>query len=1307
MTSVKDQFTSRIIPDFFEPDSHIDTDQLEIDRIHILSGASSNEDIIAVCYKSSPNISFYNVEGNLLDVDHYLPDFYKEQDSVTALKVIENLKNINPNTIRAKRSFAKLLRETYEAGNDKLALGLIKKFGLETSVDTVEKLKETLGFSGTDLEFKDKLESYYPSFRDFLVALILHQQGSLNRHVHFTHQDNIIITTLNKGSGVAVLIETQDVNGDLLPPNKWNIVRTKSAEELSRILVFRSPDIRAFFESDGYESSYVTQRYVLHDLINKVEIDSRLDETDNLLKLDVVNECIQTLISDENIIVVLSNENEVTIVNSNNSVVPKKWPKKIVIPSETIWMQADENLTMLFAMNVDHELIVYDISQAHAEEIERLGVFNVGFKITQHGDLIVRSLADNSLKFIKTNANDIIPEDNNQNLTKIFADLSHLFKGENIFTRTRYALDITKVETGKKEKEEQIPSAIEVAKHEFESNIESMLASSKSEYETLLDIQNKISIARQNITDELSFKASEEGINLVGQRLKKTINSIVKPSETRVQKMLETLRAEKIMEEMHSIDQKIEQMEDPSEYKDLLNKVRAFEEEIQVMSIDAKSKFYPEFKTIQKQLDEIFAEQISDDGNALFTFLNGEIEQVEKAIEETYDLRQLELLMSTHPAALELLDIIKQPFVLQTFAKGNTLSPAGIQKRLFLAVEQRKSELMAEEERKKEEAHAARIQFVSMIKEAIVHFVNNHTGGFSDLELKSSAAYKQIQKDVSKLETSFADLRTAIDLRRKLEQLILEKSRSRLERMVAVEGKYAYVQNDPDLFIDMDNANMSFPKWSLELIEKSEGSYWVTFIRDSDLEMYRPSTTDNLRAKKSFEILEDEYQEFFEHYDAYKSREDYGLVHAIWAVSENKNEASEFPQFNQNEINEALPKSSVARKALRCCLELSKRDHEERNRERAVPSIALDFIDETPFFQAKLKEFLIKAKLQLMSGSGILLLTGPPSTGKSAFLKFAAALMNREYFEHASDKWQTKNSLVTAIKFGENGPYSVPAGFTKAITTPYSLVNIEEIKEWPEALRKSLNPFFAGSKFFIAPDGTRYRIGENILLCAATNLGSMYRQDDEPFTSDFWSRIEVVEYNYADEEVSRDYLKSLESPKKSNLITIQDVVRDNFKLHLAPSKPKEKAAYIAQQLIEFTLLPKADESIKRENLHNHIQNFFTNAPKNPSKNSSAVKVSLKRLPDLQGYTALEFFDLYDHYVNGDNLRSSKLSRMQVSNTKRYTQLKVIFLCLRYIEGCLRKLREIFYATAGQSEIEGTNREFIKCVYLLGLIGKLK
>jgi hypothetical protein len=102
----------------------------------------------------------------------------------------------------------------------------------------------------------------------------------------------------------------------------------------------------------------------------------------------------------------------------------------------------------------------------------------------------------------------------------------------------------------------------------------------------------------------------------------------------------------------------------------------------------------------------------------------------------------------------------------------------------------------------------------------------------------------------------------------------------------------------------------------------------------------------------------------------------------------------------------------------------------------------------------------------------------------------------------------------------------------------------------------------------------------------------------------------------------------------------------------------------------------------------------------------AAKVGLRRLKVLQGYSTKEFFELYNHFINGKTLRTRKLSMLQNRNVDKYENLKVVMLCLRYMEGCLRKLREQFYATAGQTEIEGTNREFIKAVHLLDLMGKI-
>lgn len=1307
--TIADQFTFQKSPNYFEQDTHIHVQGLTIYKVHVLAGATPEQDIILVEYKDSPNLSFYDAEGKLVDIDHYLPDEYKAADMTGADTVISNLRGLNINKAKNSRDFKELLDATMIAGRDNLADGLKIKFGFTTD-ETVEKAFFEKFNIRARVNIQKQIGQQFRHFYHFLESYILLQQRLQSSYIHITPMDNIIITPLNKRSGVAVIMETQDAENQLLPPNKWSITRTQDVATFEQALVFRSDDIKSFFDTDGNTEVRATNRYKLYHSPNEIAIDSLLDNTDNLLKVSLINNCFQVLHSDSNIIVALSNERELTIVNTHRSIVPHKWPKKVVLPEEMQWMRVDENLCTAFVQNLQGEILVLDITTDHPIEIARFGKYAPGYDLDQSGDLLVKELEVNQLVKIETNVIELEIPYEQRNLVTVLGNLSHLFKGQSLFTKKQFAKIVTE-EKVKKAKKALLPKAFQGAKYDFETNVEHKLVAAGNDYETLLKIQNQIAIARQNIAEELSTAAEKEGVFLVGQRLQSTINSIIGPAEKRVRNLVEESRAAVILAETKAFQWQIQRMTDPDGYRTILNTVRQFHEELLGMLSENRATVFTEFKAIQEELDHTFSEQIAKDGTALQTFITGEIEQIETAIANTHDPRQLEILISTHPASLELMSLLKQPFILQNIAKERSLSPAGIQKRLYESVAKRKAALRAEIEKKAAEKNSAKQQLATMIRASIDFFVKNHTGGFADLELSQNATYKQILRDILKVERTFQDIRLAIDLRRRLERKILERNRADLEKMVAYEGKYAYIQNDPDLYVDMDANIRNFPKWDMDILEKKGvlDTYLITFIRDTDLQVYRPSTTDNLKAGRAFEIKEVEYDTFAADYEKYSSENHtYEFIHAVWRVAIGRNKAKDFPQFEKDSLNALLPNTTISQKALRCALEKKYRENLERTRIRNVPKISPEFIDETPYFQHKMQEFIIKSKLQLVHGAGLILLSGPPSTGKSAFLKFIAATMNREYFEHAADKWQTKNSLVTAIKFGEFGPYQTPAGFTKAITTPYSLINIEEVKEWPEALRKSLNPFFAGSDIFEAPDGIRYPIGDNILMCAAANLGSMYRQDDEPFTADFWSRVEVVEYDYAPEKVGRTYLDNIHKPVRDRLLTMQDLIRQYFSYTEAPDDVSKRAAYFAQQFLEFSLLPKTDEKVKRDNLRSYIREYFQSPDVLESVQDfspeEAAKVALRRLKAFQGYTVKEFFDLYDHFVNGQHLRTRRLAHLQTADVERYQYLHFLTLSLRYLEGSLRRLRIQFYRTAGQTEIEGTNREFIKCVHLLELLG---
>lgn len=1310
MPALREQFAFHPLPGHFEPDPHHEVQGLEVTRVKVLHGETAADDILVVNYQGSPALSFYNTRGRLIDVDHYLPDHYVDVDADSAKQVIKNLRGTTVSSLATATDFRPALDTILEVGDRSLARGLQLQYGLESSATDEALFKTKIGFAeGTVNDLKDLLVSRFGNLQAFLRAYLSDKMTEGNGYVHFTPHDNIIITTLNKRSGLSVIIETQDADGLLLPPSRWLITRTQDEQQLQRALVFRSQDIKDFFGADGYETTFRTERYLLVERQDTLEIDSLLDNTNNLLQVNLTNACYQTLASDRDVIVALSGPREVAVINTHRSVVPGKWTRTIKLPKEVARVRADENLATLFAQLPSGEVVVYDITDPQAVEIASLGSFAPGMEVDAQGSVIVKELNGQELLKIKTNAPDLEIPGDQQNFTRAFKNLSHLFRGESLFTKTSFARPVT--ELREEDTSRKLPSAVEAARYDFETSVDHMLVDAGQDFQLLLDVQQKIAIARTNIGEELTRVAEEEDILLVGQRLQSTINNIVRPSERRVKALVETTRAQQIISEARRFREQLTDLQDPSAYRTILNSVRAAAAELAAMTTGDVAEVITEFKAIELELNDTFSRQIAEDGNKLQAFITKEIEQIEAAIGNTHELRQLENVLSTHPAAVELLSLLKQPFVLQSIASEQRLSPAGIQARLHLAVEQRRQQLLQEQARREAEVDAAKLQLATMIKESIDFFVANHSGGFSDIELAKTAAYQEILRDTGKLENQFADVRLARELRQRLERRILERNREDLEKMVAFEGKYAFIQNDPNLFVDLNSTIQQFPAWELDLVEKKgqPGTYQVIFIRTSDREVFRPGTKDNLEAAGAYQITEEESGDFLKAFATFASGENaFAFLDALWEVANARRQPADYPQYKPATIKAMLPQGKAHHKALGCAREKKYREHLERERKRNVPVITPEFIDETPYFQYKLREFILKAKLQLTTGAGVILLSGPPSTGKSAFLKFMAAVMNREYFEHASDKWQTKNSLVTAIKFGENGPYTTPAGFTKAITTPHSLLNIEEIKEWPEALRKSLNPFFAGSDVFVAPDGTAYKIGDNILLCAAANLGAIYRQDDEPFTADFWSRIEVVEYDYSPHEIDREYYEALHQPRKNSFLTMKDLARDFFDYREAPADPDHRARYLSEKFLKFLLLPKADERVKRDNLRHHIDQYFQLENQSIERTilgpEEAAKVALRRLRDFQGYSAQDFFDLYDHFINGESLRSARLAKLQTADVKLYEHLRVQVLCIRYLEGCLRHLRQRFYSSAGQTEIEGTNREFINAVHLLGLVG---
>jgi uncharacterized protein (DUF2225 family) len=84
----------------------------------------------------------------------------------------------------------------------------------------------------------------------------------------------------------------------------------------------------------------------------------------------------------------------------------------------------------------------------------------------------------------------------------------------------------------------------------------------------------------------------------------------------------------------------------------------------------------------------------------------------------------------------------------------------------------------------------------------------------------------------------------------------------------------------------------------------------------------------------------------------------------------------------------------------------------------------------------------------------------------------------------------------------------------------------------------------------------------------------------------------VVEYDYVPEKVDRGYLLHLHVGEEPSFLTRQYLVRHHFGYEGSPDNPQAKAMYFLKKILEYTLLPKMDKKVKRENLQSHLREFF-------------------------------------------------------------------------------------------------------------------
>ena len=103
-------------------------------------------------------------------------------------------------------------------------------------------------------------------------------------------------------------------------------------------------------------------------------------------------------------------------------------------------MRADENLSVLFCLVASGQITAYNVAENTAEELASYGgSFELPFSLDRNGALTLVQSKDAGLAKVRTNVSDINLPGQEATFAAVFKNLSHLFRGESLFTKATYA----------------------------------------------------------------------------------------------------------------------------------------------------------------------------------------------------------------------------------------------------------------------------------------------------------------------------------------------------------------------------------------------------------------------------------------------------------------------------------------------------------------------------------------------------------------------------------------------------------------------------------------------------------------------------------------------------------------------------------------------------------------------------------------------------------------------------------------------------------------------------------------------------
>ena len=189
---------------------------------------------------------------------------------------------------------------------------------------------------------------------------------------------------------------------------------------------------------------------------------------------------------------------------------------------------------------------------------------------------------------------------------------------------------------------------------------------------------------------------------------------------------------------------------------------------------------------------------------------------------------------------------------------------------------------------------------------------------------------------------------------------------------------------------------------------------------------------------------------------------------------------------------------------------------------------------------------------------GLLVLSGEKGTGKNFVVDYYASITNRPVFTFVSSPDTTKQDLAYNIGFQNGETVNIPSEIIQAITTPNSMLILDEVNLLDPAIAKFLNTLFDGRRSLFA-NGIEIKAAPNTIIVGLINPSHYTGVQPLPETirdramvmevhypplriKEKINGVEVISYSYDEALMVKDYIELFDSVPDQDYISFWNSV---------------------------------------------------------------------------------------------------------------------------------------------------------------------